>query len=96
MTKFWQIICSKGHYTERANMLDEVCPICGNPIVWIQFVDKTQGEWEDGGRIDGFVELKKTLPCKVLDKVSLLFRAFGINIFYVDQYQIPKNQGFEC
>jgi len=66
------------------------CPICGVSALWYNRVDTTWGEWEDGARIDGYVDLYRYKICKVLEGIKkITSKYFGINIFYVDKYKIP-------
>ena len=70
------------------------CPICASHAAWSNFVDKTRGEWEDGGRIDGYVEIKRYKICDVLDVTKkIVSKLFDITIFYVDKYKVPENFG---
>ncbi len=57
-SQFW---CGYGHYwTKDCNLLDseiiEKCPECGHIELFENQVDETNGSWEDGERIDGFIE----------------------------------------
>jgi len=57
-----QLLCDRGHqWTEGCGQVDEysTCPVCGGPPVWENCVDQTNGIFEDGIRIDGYVELEK-------------------------------------
>jgi len=57
-----QFLCKKGHYwTEDCYLADKEnckCPICFGSVDWENQVNITNGSFEDGERIDGFVELK--------------------------------------
>ena len=62
---YTQKICKNGHYwTEDAveHMWDDEkskCPKCGDPEVWENGVNLTNGSFDDEeNRIDGFIELK--------------------------------------
>jgi len=58
-----QIMCKKGHQWQKdcydfESMDAERCPHCRSKAVWYNCVDLTNGSFEDGKRIDGYVELK--------------------------------------
>lgn len=56
-----QYLCQKGHLHELDCCMDDlkICNICGEPIVWQNSVDITNGSFDtDSKRIDGYVELK--------------------------------------
>jgi hypothetical protein len=79
-----QYLCKVGHGSIKDCYEDDlkVCK-CGEPIVWCNYVDVTNGSFEGRKRIDGYINLKvksqKTCPhCKTILET----------FFY-----IPKNKG---
>jgi len=66
---YFQHLCKKGHYWSKcAEYAEEdiTCSICGEPVVWTNTVDVTNGSFEGKKRIDGYVDLKveKATMCK--------------------------------
>ena len=62
---FSQFLCSKGHlWTEDCNstafeLKGNLCGLCGEPAIWENMVDVTNGSYDDDGkRIDGYIDLE--------------------------------------
>lgn len=56
-----QFLCKRGHaWDEDCNQAspESKCPTCGEPFIWENMVDQTNGSYEGDKRIDGYVELK--------------------------------------
>jgi predicted RNA-binding Zn-ribbon protein involved in translation (DUF1610 family) len=57
---YTQYLCKDGHYWTIDCYYDDgpqKCPTCGEEAVWGNMVDETNGQYEDGERIDGYVDL---------------------------------------
>ena len=62
-----QLLCKNGHYWAKdcydmdyKELKDHKCLICGEPAIWENMVNVTNGSFdEDAGRIDGYIELKQ-------------------------------------
>jgi len=70
-----QFLCKHGHqWTKDCYELDWTdekdypkCPVCGEPHVWENMVNLTNGSFDkEGNRIDGYVELKPLQINKVI------------------------------
>lgn len=96
---FSQFLCKNGHtWNVDCNELGigidsknyPKCPVCGEPHVWENMVDVTNGSWDDDGiRIDGYVELKQKI------KRSGVCSACGKEHVCEIIYEIPKDKGGE-
>jgi uncharacterized protein (UPF0212 family) len=82
-----QKLCRHGHYSIYDALTEmycgvKKCPICGEKFVWENAVDETNGSFENGIRIDGFIslEIEKETNCKEC----------GHNIETI--YKIPKTK----
>lgn len=56
-----QFLCKNGHLWTADCWKAETemkCPVCGKQKVWENMVDTTNGSFEDGERIDGYIELE--------------------------------------
>ena len=56
-----QFLCKNGHqWTEDCMAAgdESKCPTCSEKSVWENMVDITNGSFEDGKRIDGYIELE--------------------------------------
>lgn len=62
-----QLLCKKGHNwdvdcnempQEYEEPRDVICPECKKPFVWENMVNTTNGSYDNGNRIDGYIELK--------------------------------------
>ena len=90
-----QFLCKKGHHwTKDCYELDWTdskgypkCPVCGEPHVWENMVNLTNGSWDDDGtRIDGYVELKQKI------KRSGICSACGKEHVCEVNYEIPGEE----
>lgn len=63
-----QLLCKKGHYwtlnyyeMDYTELKDNQCPICGEPAIWENMVDTTNGSFDEetDERIDNYIELKQ-------------------------------------
>ena len=76
---YYQKMCPNGHYWQ-CDVYDEsmFCPQCGNEAIWWNLVDTTNGSFEDGRRIDGYIEPevvseRKCEHCgSILDKTYIM------------------------
>lgn len=92
---FSQFLCKKGH-TWNVDCLEldylelgeyPKCPVCGEPYLWENIVDVTNGSWDDdGNRIDGYIELKQKI------KRSGICSACGKEHVCEVIYEIPEVQ----
>ena len=86
-SQFW---CKKGHYwTVDCNLLmykseKEKCPICNEEEVFENMVNTTNGSFDDGKRIDGFIQPK------VIKEEKLICKCGNEHICSCSVYKIPK------
>ncbi len=81
---YHQYLCKLGHYTEQDCYMDDLKKChCGEPIVWWNSVDITNGSFEGKKRIDGYVKLKIFKQKKCSKCKSVL----------ETQYKIPIDKG---
>jgi hypothetical protein len=87
---YYQILCKRGH--EASVEIDsfhknQPCQFCGQPIVWRNTVDLTNGSYdEDGKRIDDYKKLRmiaaeKRCKCPICSCVHLAEPA---------RYEVPQ------
>ena len=67
---YYQRLCKNGHASnEDVYVAVEkekwACPYCKDVLAWENSVDLTNGSFEDGKRIDGYIELKIKVPAVV-------------------------------
>lgn len=86
-----RFICKNGHlWNIDAHLLmydedKQLCPKCGEPEVWENSVDLTNGSFDDEeNRIDGFIELK------VKKEISGICSECGEKHICERLYEIPK------
>ena len=92
---FSQILCKKGHYwtldsyeMDFSELKDQKCPICGEPAIWGNMVDETNGSFDDDNkRIDGFIELK------IKSQTSGICSACGEKHICETTYWVPGSEG---
>ena len=79
-----QYLCKVGHASETDCYEDDlkVCR-CGSPIVWVNYVNTTNGSFEGRKRIDGYVKLKVKQE-RSCDKCGTILETVFV---------IPKNKG---
>ena len=71
-------------YTE---LKDHKCPKCGEPAIWENLVNTTNGSFEDDERIDGYIELK------IKSELSGVCSACGEKHICETRYWIPGSEG---
>lgn len=91
-----QFLCKKGHYwTVDCNELPQLmwdepknqkCPFCKGNAVWENMVNTTNGSFEDGERIDGYIDLK------IKQKISGICSCCGKEHICEITYCIPKEK----
>lgn len=87
-----QVLCKNGHNYDTSADIDLkkwTCPFCKKKCAWWNIVDTTNGSYDNGERIDGYVELKEeteAVNCKC-------FQCGNMHISKPATYKIPKNLG---
>jgi len=75
----WDVDCN----STAMSLEENICPICNSHAVWENMVNITNGSFEDGQRIDGFVDLKISEQ-KSCDKCNSVLET---------KYEVPKKRG---
>ena len=90
-SQFW---CKNGHYwTLDSHSLDcfgekkEKCPVCKEESVFENMVDVTNGSFEDGKRIDGYIEPKINIS-----SIMECGNCFKTTVCECSTYEIPKEK----
>ena len=90
-----QILCKNGHessihaYDPLLDIDNWSCPICKEKVAWWNSVDLTNGSFENGQRIDGYVKLEVDRP-----EENCICPDCGVShVKRVVTHKIPNNVG---
>jgi len=86
---FNQFLCRNGHY-DSCDIYEEEKSICkcGEPFVWTNLVDLTNGSYYEEERVDGYVQLE-TITLAKHDTCNLGHKHEIVEA----TYKIPDNRG---
>ena len=86
---YHQVLCKNGHHFTTDLGFDEEsweCPYCKEKLAWTHIVDTTNGSFENGKQIDGYIELKVAQKAKVCE----CDKCGNEHVIEPVRYKIPK------